>query len=178
MDIQGKGERPHKHVDTETICQLTRTSMLHSAILAAPGVLRLKPSDRNFYRSRSFSPPLNHLIALDEPFALLIDIPWMLCRIALPLFWGRFGLMIPRQVPLRIVFGAPISFGRKSGGSASDGNSSAGSNGGGGVSAGGLRDVSDEELKEAHAAYIVAVKKLFDDNKARFGYGDRELQIL
>lgn len=102
----------------------------------------------------------------------------MLYRVALPLFWGRFGLMIPRQVPLRVVFGAPISFGKQGGGSAGDSSGSGSSNRGGGDATGGLRDVSDEELKEAHAAYIVAVKKLFDDNKARFGYAERELQIL
>ncbi|CAN0566870.1 unnamed protein product, partial [Laminaria digitata] len=69
----------------------------------------------------------------------------------LPLFWGRFGLPIPIEVPLRVVFGAPLSFGNNK--------------------------VSDEELREAHGAYMDALKRLFDENKAKFGYADRELCV-
>lgn len=80
--------------------------------------------------------------------------------------------MIPRQVPIRVVFGAPLSFEKDA---ATVGISGSEENEG---AAGGLRNVSDEELKTAHAAYVVALKKLFDDNKGRFGYADRELEIL
>ncbi|CAM9735147.1 unnamed protein product [Ectocarpus fasciculatus] len=120
-------------------------------------------------------------------------------RIAIPLFWGRFGLPIPREVPLRVVFGAPLSF-TPSGGS--DGTCSAGdaataaaaatpvatsktddassrkTGEPGAAGARGLREVSDEDVRKAHGEYVSALRKLFDDNKARFGYADRELVVL
>lgn len=86
------------------------------------------------------------------------------------MFWGRFGLPIPREVPIRIVFGAPLAFGNNS-----DKNTEKMTDG---TVAGGLREVSDEELRDAHGAYVEALKRLFDDNKAAFGYADRELQLL
>lgn len=91
-------------------------------------------------------------------------------RVGFPLFWGRFGLPIPREVPIRIVFGAPLALGTYS-----DKNTEKMTEG---TVAGGPREVSDEELTDAHGAYVEALKRLFDDNKARFGYADRELQIL
>lgn len=95
-------------------------------------------------------------------------------RVAFPLFWGRFGLPIPREVPIRIVFGAPLAFGPSS-----DKNTDKIPDGTGAVAEeGSLREVSDEELRDAHGVYVDALKRLFDDNKARFGYADRELQIL
>lgn len=84
------------------------------------------------------------------------------------MFWGRFGLPIPREVPIRVVFGAPLSFTPSSG--------KAGEPGAAG--AGGLREVSDEDVRKAHGEYVSALRKLFDDNKARFGYADRELVVL
>ncbi|CAN0489004.1 unnamed protein product, partial [Laminaria digitata] len=90
-------------------------------------------------------------------------------RVALPLFWGRFGLPIPIEVPLRVVFGAPLSFGNNSNGSGAKKKASTGK--------GELREVSDEELTEAHGAYMDALKRLFDENKAKFGYADRELCV-
>lgn len=84
------------------------------------------------------------------------------------MFWGRFGLPIPIEVPIRVVFGKPLSFGNGSDAAKkfSDGNGE-----------GGLREVSDEELREAHGVYMDALKRLFDENKAKFGYADRELCI-
>jgi len=93
-------------------------------------------------------------------------------RIAFPLFCGRFGLPIPREVPLRVVFGAPLTF------PDSSKNATAAGTTGDGGKATGLREVSDEELKKAHGEYVAALRRLFDDNKARFGYADRELVIL
>ena len=37
---------------------------------------------------------------------------------------------------------------------------------------------TDEEVKAAHDAYIVALRKLFDAHKASFGFGDRELVVV
>lgn len=66
------------------------------------------------------------------------------------------------------MFGAPLVVGRSSGEKSAGGDDTAGA----------LRDVSDEELKEAHGAYVAALTRLFEDNKARFGYANRELLIL
>lgn len=83
----------------------------------------------------------------------------------MPLFWGRFGLPIPREVPIRVVFGAPLTFGKDS-----DAKQSG--------ATGALREVSSEELVKAHGVYMDALKRIFDDNKDRFGYADRELSVL
>ncbi|CAN0070092.1 unnamed protein product [Scytosiphon promiscuus] len=92
-------------------------------------------------------------------------------RVAFPLFWGRFGLPIPREVPLRAVFGAPLEFKKKEGDGGGGGD-------GGNVVQGGLREVSDEDVRQAHAEYVLALRRLFDEKKGSFGYGDRELVIL
>lgn len=110
-------------------------------------------------------------------------------RVAFPLFWGRFGLPIPREVPLRVVFGAPLTFTLGSGDADASSSSSMGGaaatipDGGAGEGAGRagkrvMREVSDEELRKAHGEYVLALRRLFDDNKARFGYADRKLIIL
>lgn len=69
------------------------------------------------------------------------------------------------------MFGAPISFGNSLKATAVSGQDEASGHRR-------LRDVSEEELNEAHEAYVAALKNIFDKNKARFGYADRELQIL
>lgn len=66
----------------------------------------------------------------------------------------------------RIVFGSPLKFD-----SGSDSNASA-------ATKGLLKDVSEAQLIEAHGMYINALKKLFDQNKAHFGYADRELIVM
>lgn len=88
-------------------------------------------------------------------------------RIAVPIFCGRWGIPCPRRVPLRIVFGEPLEFpkpvARKD---KKEEKLHPGS-----------REVTDQEVKEAHAAYMTALQKLYDDNKAKFGCPDRELRI-
>ncbi|CAM9784452.1 unnamed protein product [Ascophyllum nodosum] len=90
-------------------------------------------------------------------------------RVAVPLFWGRFGLPIPREVHFRIVFGAPLRFASET---ETDSDSRVS------VDKDGLKEVSDEQLIEAHGAYVDALKQLFDENKTRFGYADRELCVM
>lgn len=89
---------------------------------------------------------------------------------------------IPREVPLRVVFGAPLTLapGNGNDSSSSDDTAAAIGAGAGGDAkeAGAVREVTDEELRKAHGEYMSALKRLFDDNKARFGYADRELVIL
>lgn len=152
-----------------------RTTHLHAPLLPVPDLLLL----RFLLFSLGFVPgapasscvssshKLSQQQSARNPFYTAI-----LHRIAFPLFWGRFGLPIPREVPLRIVFGAPLV-------TTTPGKGSAGAGpGGDGKEAGGTREVTDEELKKAHEEYVSALRRLFDDNKARFGYADRELVIL
>lgn len=83
-------------------------------------------------------------------------------------------------MPLRVAFGAPLTFKLGNGNAAAAAAvTGAGAGAGGEVkAAGGLREVTDEELTKAHGEYMSALRRLFDDNKARFGYADRELVIL
>lgn len=86
-------------------------------------------------------------------------------------------------MPLRVVFGAPLTFTLANGNVASsDAAAAAGSAGAGAgddvKGTGGSREVTDEELRKAHGEYVSALRRLFDDNKARFGYANRELIIL
>jgi len=74
-------------------------------------------------------------------------------RICLPIFWGKFGLLCPFDIPLDMVFGEPIDVGMN-------------------------QAPTPEEIDNAHAKYMLRLKELFDKNKELFGYGDRELQIL
>jgi hypothetical protein len=39
-------------------------------------------------------------------------------------------------------------------------------------------EVSAEEVDEMHTRYVAALRNLFDTHKHRFGYGDRQLEIL
>lgn len=92
-------------------------------------------------------------------------------RVAIPIFCGRWGLPGPRRVPVRIVFGEPLSFPKTVARKEDKRSLHPGS-------PKGLREVTDQEVKDVHAAYMTALRKLFDDNKAKFGYPDRELRIL
>ena len=40
------------------------------------------------------------------------------------------------------------------------------------------REPSDAELVEAHQKYMTALQKLFEDNKSKYGVGDRNLQVI
>lgn len=93
-------------------------------------------------------------------------------RIAIPIFWGRWGLLIQRKVPIRVVFGEPLRLRR---GSASDASKASKADTDAAGKAPGAP--TPEEVSAAHAAYVAALTKLFDENKGRFGYGDRELRI-
>ncbi len=81
-------------------------------------------------------------------------------------------------MPLRVVFGAPLTFSDGNKNAAAAAAAAAAGKTGDGGEATGLREVSDEELRKAHGEYVAALRRLFDDNKARFGYADRELVIL
>ena len=43
---------------------------------------------------------------------------------------------------------------------------------------GGGKEVSEAALAKAHERYMAALRALFDEHKARLGYGDRELEIV
>ena len=81
---------------------------------------------------------------------------WRLSKnygVAMPRFQGVFGYL-PKRVPNDLVFGEPFSPPCKEKGAP-----------------------TDAEVAAGHAAYIAALRKLFNDNKDRFGFGDRELVV-
>lgn len=80
--------------------------------------------------------------------------------VAIPLFAGEYYLPgAAFKVPLNVVFGPPIVMPE-------------------------MPELAEGEMPDpalvdkVHAQYIVALKKVFDDNKAKFGCADRELEIL
>ena len=75
--------------------------------------------------------------------------------VCVPLYAGAF-LFFPHRVPVDVVFGAPIEPLQL----ATPGRP------------------TDDEVRTAHAAYIDALRNLFDEHKARFGYADREIEIV
>ena len=75
-------------------------------------------------------------------------------QICIPLASGFFGSpLCPRPVKTTIVFGKPLKFAQ-------------------------IDEPTTEQLDKAHGAYIDALTKLFDSNKKRLGYGDRQLEIV
>lgn len=76
--------------------------------------------------------------------------------ICLPLSAGLWGSpFCPLPIKTTIVFGAPMSFPLKD-----------------------TKAISNDELDAAHDAFCKALVGLFDSNKRKLGYADRELEIL
>lgn len=74
--------------------------------------------------------------------------------VCIPLYRGFFGVL-PKRVPVDVVVGDPIEPVCAVPGSPSDG-----------------------EIVRAHANYVAAIRSLFDEHKAEFGYEQRELVIV
>lgn len=88
-------------------------------------------------------------------------------RVALPLYSGAFGCFAyptPRGFPFAVkqsvVFGDPLLFARPQ---SADGTP---------------REPTAAEVDAAHAQFIDALTKLFEEHKAAYGYGDRTLEVL
>ena len=75
--------------------------------------------------------------------------------VALPLYSGAFGLL-PFRVPVECVLGAPLVLPA----CATPGQP------------------TDDEVATAHALYVAALRQLFDEQKGRFGYADRDLKVV
>ena len=74
----------------------------------------------------------------------------------LPVFWGPNWLLphLPRNdIPLHTVIGSPLKLPV-------------------------IKEPTKEQVEEWHGKYIECVKEVFDNHKERFGYGDRELEIV
>lgn len=73
--------------------------------------------------------------------------------VAVPICFGSYGLpAAPFKQPVNIVLGQPLRFEKND-------------------------SPTDEQVVDAHAKYVEALQKLFDDNKAKYGCGDRTLQL-
>lgn len=76
--------------------------------------------------------------------------------VAIPLTAGKWGSpLCPINVKTTIVFGTPIDMTCKVPG-----------------------EPTDTEVQDKHHEFVVALEKLFDDNKTALGYGDRKLVII
>lgn len=73
--------------------------------------------------------------------------------ICIPVYHGHLGFL-PKRKPVDVVLGQPLEYECATPGSP-----------------------TEEEVKNAHAAYIAALTLLFNTHKERFGYGDRQLHV-
>lgn len=74
--------------------------------------------------------------------------------VCIPLYRGLIGVL-PKRKPVDVVLGTPIEPVCAVPGSP-----------------------SDDEIVAAHGAYVTALRRLFDEHKAEFGYGDRQLEVV
>eukprot|EP00415_Alexandrium_ostenfeldii_P001130 UN1130 len=74
--------------------------------------------------------------------------------ICIPLYRGLVGVL-PKRVPVNVVMGKPIELACASAGSP-----------------------TDDEIVAAHRTYVEALRALFNEHKAEFGYGNRELEVV
>ena len=73
-----------------------------------------------------------------------------------PVFWGPrwWAPLLPRSdVAVHTVVGAPVQLPR-------------------------VPEPTNEEVALWHGRYVAAVRELFDTHKARFGYSERELEVM
>eukprot|EP00429_Kryptoperidinium_foliaceum_P101044 CAMPEP_0176246852 /NCGR_PEP_ID=MMETSP0121_2-20121125/32656_1 /TAXON_ID=160619 /ORGANISM="Kryptoperidinium foliaceum, Strain CCMP 1326" /LENGTH=183 /DNA_ID=CAMNT_0017586495 /DNA_START=39 /DNA_END=590 /DNA_ORIENTATION=+ len=75
---------------------------------------------------------------------------WLRASIVLP--YGRFGLLVPRRLPLLYAIGAPIACPR-------------------------TPSPTPAQVDEVHAGVVAAVQELYDFYKGIYGWGDRPLLL-
>lgn len=103
--------------------------------------------------------------------------------VAIPLFVGPYWWcpIVPFQVPLVTVFGAPIETRGASGGAGGGAGGGGGGGADGGAGGGGTlrgEKPDEKEVDRVHALYVEGLLQVFDDNKERLGYKGAELRIL
>lgn len=76
-------------------------------------------------------------------------------RIAVPLFWGIWGSPIPKRTTLSVVVGKPIAVGKVE-----------------------PENITREMVEETHAAFVRALKTLFDKHKKKCGYPEAVLEVF
>lgn len=69
------------------------------------------------------------------------------------LYWGRFGLPIPRRVQVTMAFGRVIEVQK-------------------------VENPTEEQIDEVHQKIINATKQMFDLHKASLGWGDKEMEFV
>jgi len=75
--------------------------------------------------------------------------------VCLPFCYGKYGMPLsPFKQPLDIVFGKPVELGPA------------------------CPNPSKDQIANAHEKYTEALQKLFDEEKRKFGFGSRSLQIV
>ena len=115
--------------------------------------------------------------AFEDPLAICTE---RTLRTSLVLFWGRWGLPVPFQVPLLFAAGAPIDahcrdFVRTVGGApAAATNVSAGPR---------LRGLSgwrpsEAEVNDLHGQFCRALEQVFEGHKEAYGWGHKRLVLV
>ncbi|CAK9097144.1 unnamed protein product [Durusdinium trenchii] len=69
------------------------------------------------------------------------------------LFWGRFGLPIPRRTQVTMAFGRAIEVSK-------------------------VENPTEEQIDEVHQKFLQATKQMFDLHKASLGWGDKEMEFV
>eukprot|EP00466_Bigelowiella_natans_P005288 jgi/Bigna1/75623/fgenesh1_pg.36_\ len=80
-------------------------------------------------------------------------------KLAIPIFWGRWGTSMPHKKQVYFAVGKPIDI-PPGKGLDGDGNP------------------DPQFVAEIHKKYIEALKDLFEEHKAAAGYPDRQLEFL
>ena len=74
-------------------------------------------------------------------------------KASLFLYWGRFGLPIPRRCQVTMAFGRVIEVQK-------------------------VENPTEEQIDEVHQMIINATKQMFDLHKASLGWGDKEMEFV
>jgi hypothetical protein len=91
------------------------------------------------------------LSCLSDPCGVLQSVSRAL-KMSVTLFWGRFGLPIPRRSPITAVMGDPIVVPH-------------------------VPQPSDAQIDEWHAVFVARERELFEKHKAAYGWGDKQLIV-
>jgi 2-acylglycerol O-acyltransferase 2 len=76
-------------------------------------------------------------------------------RIAIPLFWGAWGSPVPKPGTLAVVVGTPMRIKKVE-----------------------PEAITRQLVDETHAAFVDALRALFDKHKKQCGYPDAELEVF
>lgn len=110
----------------------------------------------------------------------LVEAVSKLLRTSLVLFWGRWGLPVPFQVPLLYAVGTPLDAHCADFTRTVNGAPAAATNVSRGPRVRGLSGwrPSESEVSALHAEFCTALVKVFEEHKAGYGWGHKRLVLV